>query len=423
MSVSQATALHEVFSVGSVVRPLSYVDRGGLDERLIYALDAGRHVIIHGDSKQGKSWLRAKVVGSEKAVVVQCQQATTTESLLTEALGALGVRAELKLTKGANTEGTLDFATSASLGIKVLAKLGVSGGYKKVSGSSDQVETEAVGQTPADLAWVGRTIEASGKRLVVEDFHYVVEEERTRFAFVLKALGEYGVCPIIVGVWPQDHLLTYYNGDLEGRVEDIHLTWTTEELSEVLEQGSAALNITMSASLRTELIEDAHGNVGLLQRLAEQLCKEEGIYETQNHETLLTPGPSLERARAAIAEAMRSRFEGFADNFVKGYRHLRGPGKPAYYHLLRAIADTPDSELLTGVEPRELLAEIGSGAHLRDVRAALRRIDKFQAGLGISPIVLTYSNHAQRVSLVDRSFLFFRRYGDPRWPWSEDGEV
>jgi hypothetical protein len=36
-------------------------------------------------------------------------------------------------------------------------------------------------------------------------------------------MGEYGLFVIVVGVWPKDHLLTYYNGDLEGRVEDIHL--------------------------------------------------------------------------------------------------------------------------------------------------------------------------------------------------------
>jgi hypothetical protein len=31
---------------------------------------------------------------------------------------------------------------------------------------------------------------------------------------------------------PQDHLLTYYNGDLDGRVEDIRLQWSPGELEE-----------------------------------------------------------------------------------------------------------------------------------------------------------------------------------------------
>jgi hypothetical protein len=36
--------------------------------------------------------------------------------------------------------------------------------------------------------------------------------------FMLKAMGEYGLFAIVIGVWPQDHMLTYYNSDLEGRL-------------------------------------------------------------------------------------------------------------------------------------------------------------------------------------------------------------
>lgn len=67
---------------------------------------------------------------------------------------------------------------------------------------------------------MSRVLKASGKRLVIEDFHYVSEPNRRAFAFMLKALGDYGVYVIVVGIWPEDHLLTYYNGDLDGRVED-----------------------------------------------------------------------------------------------------------------------------------------------------------------------------------------------------------
>jgi hypothetical protein len=75
---------------------------------------------------------------------------------------------------------------------------------------------------------------------------------------------------IVVGIWPQDHLLTYYNGDLDGRVDDIRLEWSRGELEQVLLNGSKALNITMAHRLRAAPVDDAHGNVGLLQ-LAEHV--------------------------------------------------------------------------------------------------------------------------------------------------------
>jgi hypothetical protein len=48
----------------------------------------------------------------------------------------------------------------------------------------------------------GVMILASGKRLVLEDFHYLDEKAQREFAFLLKALGEYGMFVLVIGVWP-----------------------------------------------------------------------------------------------------------------------------------------------------------------------------------------------------------------------------
>ena len=66
------TSLNHVFGVATHVNAASYFDRGGLDARLHYYLRTERHVAIHGDSKQGKTWLRANVLNAADALVVQC---------------------------------------------------------------------------------------------------------------------------------------------------------------------------------------------------------------------------------------------------------------------------------------------------------------------------------------------------------------
>jgi hypothetical protein len=134
--------------------------------------------------------------------------------LLREALGRLGVAATLHMSKTRDIEGTLDFKGAGELGIKILAKAKVEASAGTKVSSSTTTEAEPVGQTAADLLWVVRTIVESGKRLVLEDFHYLDEETQREFAFLLKAMGEYGMFVVVVGVWPKDHLLTYYNGDL-----------------------------------------------------------------------------------------------------------------------------------------------------------------------------------------------------------------
>ena len=416
--------LDDVFGIGANVDSRSYVDRGGLDERFKRALGAQRHVAVHGGSKQGKSWLRTKGLRDDDAIVVQCQPGSSATSLLREALGHLGVVATLRMSKTRDIEGTLDFKGAAELG-KIVAKARVEGAAGGKISSATTTETEPVGQTAADLLWVARTVVASGKRLVLEDFHYLDEETQRQFAFLIKAMGEYGMFVVVVGVWPRDHLLTYYNGDLDGRIEDIHLTWNDCELAQVLQQGADALRLEFDTSLTDDLVSEAFGSVGLLQRLAAQLCIAEGIRSAHHGfgKCKVAKGPSLETAKQAVAEQMQGRFQNFADNFVRGMRRLP-QGLEVYRHLLQAASDASDQDLMAGIDSSALLQRIlaqdgGAGIRQSDLTQALERIDRLQVKMAVSPLVLTYTKSSRKLSLADRAFLFFRRHGAPSWPWAE----
>jgi len=413
-------ALQDVFGVPPRVKSHSYVDRGGLDARLRYAVSTPRVVIIHGDSKQGKTWLRQHVLAAEECVDVQCQVGATPASILTQALGLVGAKAELKQVSKHDLAGTIDVSASGELGIKVVAKVGLRARLMQRFGRSTERQLAPVGQTPGDLSWVAQVLVASGKRVVIEDFHYLEEESRRQFAFLLKALGDYGVHPVIIGVWSQDHLLTYYNGDLSQRVEDIHLVWSADELEAVLKRGCDALNIAMASSLRRELIADAYGNVGTLQALAEALCREEGILVRQSQPRYLTPGPTLARSRAAIAGGMQPRFQAFADAYVAGLRGLPADQRHVLCAAIAAICDRPDDELLSGISLDRLAFEQEAAALSHSAQLGhLGGLDRFQSQLDISPLVITFNKHAQQISLIDRRFLFYRKYGAPRWPWAE----
>jgi hypothetical protein len=417
--------LNEVFGIATEINTASYVNRGGLDELLAYYLETQRHIAIHGDSKQGKSWLRSKLLDRTDTIVVQCQVETAPESMFREALGALDVRAEIRRTGRAQTEGTLDFSGGGELGNVLLGKLKLEGTAAATTGRERETETEPIGKTPADLSWVARTIDASGKKLVIEDFHYVTEDNRKAFAFMLKALGDYGINVIVVGVWPEDHLLTYYNGDLDGRVEDIRLVWADDELREVLRKGCDALNIEMTSDLMDEIVRDAYGNVGLVQRLAEQVCLAAGMLETQDTKITISGGDGvLTRARETVSEKMRARYDAFADDFVRGMKRMT-EGLEVYKHMLRAFTKSKSEELLDGIDSRELLRRIQEDApeatiRQSDLTQALDRVDRLQSKIGVAPLVLSYNRDRRRLFLADRSFLFYRQYGSPTWPWDKD---
>jgi hypothetical protein len=416
--------LSEVFGIATEVNTASYVNRGGLDETLGYYLGTQRHIAIHGDSKQGKSWLRNSLLDADSTIVVQCQTETTPDSVFREALGSLDIRADIRKTGRSQLEGHLDFTGSGELGSMLLGKIKVEGGASGMTGLSTDTETEPIGKTPGDLSWVARVIKASEKKLVIEDFHYVTEDNRKDFAFMLKALGDYGVNVLVVGVWPEDHLLTYYNGDLDGRVEDIRLVRADDELREVLRKGSEALNVEMSDELVEEIVADAYGNVGLVQRLAEHLCFTAGILETRHEKETLSGGDELTAARKTVAEGMKARYDAFADDFVRGMKRIT-EGLEVYKHILRAFTKSSSEELLDGLDSRELLRRIQEDepeATIRqsDLTQALDRVDRLQAKIGVQPLVLTYNRDRRRLFLADRSFLFYRKYGSPTWPWDKD---
>jgi hypothetical protein len=412
--------LQDVFGIAERVRPASYVDRGGLDERLKYLLSANRHIVIHGESKQGKSWLRRHLLDEEQSVSLQCVSTSTPESLLEQALGRVGVHAELKRTATNSLEGQLRFdATTEARAL--LARLKGKASASGKAARSRAVENATFAQEPANLEWVARVLRQAGRRIVIEDFHYFPEEHRRLTAEWMKALGEYGLHLIVVGVWPETNFLTLYNGDLDGRVEDIELSWTAEELDRVLSKGSEALNVEITPTVRSRLVNASYGNVGLLQRLAEQLCQEEGVTEAQRQLRTMQYSAAYDRATRSVAEGMATRYLGFARAFVQGVG--TAGGTDTYRHILRALLEFDDKAILAGVSRKDLASQIEQNApgvvRSSDLTTALRRLGMIQERIHVRPVVLTYSADARHVYLADRALLFYRRFGNPTWPWEQ----
>lgn len=417
--------LQDVFGIATEVRPLSYVDRGGLDDRLTYLLQTDRHISIHGDTKQGKSWLRRRVLEENGTITVQCGLDSTFSSIVREALGLLNIRAPGRASEDSEKGGSYSASGGGAFRVPLLGGVDASAEAQGSTTFGKSFEFEPIGQSAEDLAWVSRLLRDSGKRLVLEDFHYVSEQNRRDIAYRLKAMLDYGVPVVVVGIWPQEtDMLVYYDGDLDGRVDSLYLAWDDGELRDVLRQGAEAMNVAIDADVMDLIITDSVGNVGLLQRIAEQVFLVEGVPRTVSEQRSIGSTDSLNEARRLVSLSMRGRFGAFAENFVVGMRRL-GSGLEVYRHLLRAFTGATDDELLTGVDSAELLSRINADAvrevRLSDLTQALDRVGRLQSKIGINPPVLSYSPDSRRLFLVDRAFLFYRRYGTASWPWERDG--
>lgn len=419
-------ALSDVFGVHNPPPLLTYVNRAGLDQRLSYFLSTGRHLVIHGASKQGKTALRKRAIPDDQCVVVQCLKRPAIEALYSQILGSLNVRLETTRTSSSGSEVTGFGEAKAGGGLFGLltgeAKATAGGKNVWQSGTTEQT----VGAGPSNLKFVSEAIRASGKRIIFEDFHYIPEPEKKILANDLKALFELHVPVVLIGAWEQEQLLPQYNGDLTGRVDEINVRWTDEELRQVIEKGETALNIRLSRDLRTTIITDASGNVGLLQRILEKLCSSAGVVSThQGNTRQFRRMALLDDARREICKEEAGRYRAFGWSVCEGFPNSNEATKRLYMYIIQVCVEASDAELIAGLPLKlveERILKLSANVQAKAVRSALQQIDKLQSDKAIYPVIATYDPVNRILNLADRELLFYRRHGGPRWPWEDSNE-
>jgi hypothetical protein len=221
--------LNEVFGISNSIPQYTYVDRSGLDTKFAYSLACDRHIVLHGGSKQGKTVLRRKNLSEASSIVVQCDAVALRDKIYHQILAHLDVSIPISSSTKSSTTG--EGTGKAGFSVPLLGGVEASG---KVAQSRETTETnQPLGNDANNIHYLADAIKKSGKRVVIEDFHYMPEEEKSKFAFDLKAFWDLGVFFIVVGIWAEHNLLTFYNADLSGRIDEIDVQWEETELHEV----------------------------------------------------------------------------------------------------------------------------------------------------------------------------------------------
>lgn len=406
---------HEVFGMSNQILPDSYVDRGHLDAKLSLLLQRRTHIALRGESKCGKSWLRQKVVPN--AITVQCRHKKPVHDLYVDALSQLDIRLETERTTGNTFKVTAE--GEGQLGWKLIAEAKASLGAEFEH--SRETTSAPVGRTTGDLGFVAQLIKASGRRLVIEDFHYLSLDDRIAFAYDLKALWDYGLFVIIVGVWSQTNLLLSLNPDLTGRIHEVPIVWAPEELERVLLRGGLAMNIVFSDPVRQHLVNISFENVGILQHLALGTLDEYGIHEAASENVLLEDTAVVDGAAMHYAEQLSPLYTKFARDVAAGIRR-RADSTGIYPHAMAAVLGESDEDLINGVS----IDRIYTVAHQRqnriqkgNLRVVLNNFEQLQVDDDGRGLVLSYNDATGDVTVVDRQLLLYRRYATQKWPWAD----
>jgi len=403
----------DVFGINTDLKEGSYIDRANLDSKFNRYLIRNSHITIYGSSKCGKSWFRQKNLPD--AIVVQCRYGMTVQDIYTNALASLGIKLVFEESKTSKIQGSIE--ATGELGASIIAKLKVKA--QSLFSQDSNTKSKPVGKDISDLSHIAEILIASEKRLIIEDFHYIKESERKSFAFDLKSLWDYRCYVVIVGVWSQSGYLTTLNPDLLSRINELSIVWSNEDLKAVIVKGCKALNIEISEEVSQHLIENSYGNVGILQKLLDNLLEIAEVYEYCVHKKVINSLDDYLEAANEYAESLRSYYEKFATVVSAGIRK-RETATEIYAHALAVILESEDEMLNKGVS----LDYIYRISHERQTRiikpnleSALKKIEELQVDEDNRGLVLSYNENTKEVVVIDRQLLFYRKHKPADWPW------
>lgn len=407
--------VHEVFGISPTILTDSYVDRGNLDKEITKKLRRPIHLALRGESKCGKSWLRQKNIPN--AIVVQCRLKTTVIDIYMDILSQLDISLILERTEKDSIKGTME--SSGEGGIGLIAKLKVKLGFE--TSEEEVIKKGKVGQDINDLRFIAAIINESGRRIVVEDFHYLSTTEREIFAFDLKALWDYQCFLVIIGVWTKTNLLIFLNPDLANRIEEIPISWSRSDLERVIISGSNTLNVKLSDHIKKCILDDCYGNVGILQQLSLNILDEADIEEECSSLTPVDDHAKFVDAAMRYADQLNSRYHKFAKDISSGIRR-RTETTGIYAHAMAVIMDSSDEELINGLELNSIF-KIASKRQPRilkgNLRTVLQKIEELQVDNNDRGLVLSYNDATDEVTAIDRTILIYRKYVTIQWPWED----
>ena len=392
---------------------ITYVPRAKLDlERRLDDYVDERHKVlsVSGPTKTGKTvLLRSRVKDAVWLSGGSIQTVDDFWSALADGLGAdseTGIDGQLSQTETETAGG------------------GASGGLVKADYSGAEAITR--GRThvrrqkhsPKDAARA--LLLAEPERIVViDDFHYVPAGVQLQIARGLKDLVFEGVGCIVAAVPHRAYDVVRVEKEMTGRVVQLEVGfWSAADLREIAVRGFAALNVNADDAIVDRLVREAFQSPHLMQEFCRELCKFNGVLETESEPRQLA-APDWPSFFAAMAPGTS---KAAFDLLARGPRQ-RSDRKPRrlsdgsetdiYGAVLRAIAKTGPLTELTYEQLRGALRDVLTEdvPQRHEVTRVLEEMSKIAREQLEGEPVVDYDTELATLYISDPYFAYWLRWG------------
>lgn len=411
-------SLDEVFGVSNKMVE-TYITRENIDSRFLKSLESERHIIIHGASKQGKTYLYKRHLISNEYIIVECSPTTTTIDIYKSILRQIGVSSNVSTS--ISSEITSNIETGVNIKIKV-PLVGEIGSKLGVSSDDKIKETKTYSTFEYNLSLAQDVSEALSclefkKKIIIENLHYLNDEIQRKFAFDLRTFHSYNIQFIILGIWKEKNRLLQFNGDLVDRINEIPVEpWSSTDFHRIITKGEKLLNVNFN-SVRDAIISDTFNSVGVLQELCKEACNFSEINRTSRLPISINETSYLSSIDLKVEHYSSRHFRSF-ESFVSQNSGIKNGNKPLFipYYFLKTLS-TMDIQTIQGGIKRKIIHNNIKECHHKpesirssDMSHFLHNIVKYQIRKGINPPLFDYDISNRLLRIIDSTLFFYLRY-------------
>lgn len=414
----KAHTTDEVFGVGRDL-PLNYVTRPEVDDKFVESLSRGKHIVIYGSSKQGKTSLRKKCLLEKDYVVISCQNKWSLAELHAAVLKECGFLVRQSTEKTVAGTHKITAALEGKLKIPFISEGGAKGEYEREHSEDEKNTFSPLELDPTDPNDVIRALEdiQFRKFIVLEDFHYLPDDAQRDFSFSLKAFHEKSKLSfIVVGVWREENRLIGFNGDLTDRVLSVDVdTWSNESLRDVIATGGKLLGVTFDNGFVEDLLKRSVESVHIVQEACRRACLRAGVNRTVFTQAgvgapVIGKGLDVAEVVGEVVGEQAARYQTFLMGFADGFQEtdLEMPKWIIYAILCSKIDD-----LERGVRLRRISKTIkakhprGDQLNNGNITQILKTAGSLQNKKGIRPLVIDYDGANTTLNVVDKGFFIW----------------
>ncbi|AFE57681.1 AAA family ATPase [Rahnella aceris] len=238
--------------------------------------------------------------------------------------------------------------------------------------------------------------------VIIDDFHKLDGELKSRFSDLLKTLADEESEDsklIIIGINKTGKSLMEFSTDLRNRISIIKFESNPEEkVRELISKGETALNFSLN--IKEDIVKDSRGSFHIAQMLAHHACLSSDILESCDD--TITTSVSYESLKETVLADLDLSYSDIVTSFVKGQRVKKGSRAP-YLHVLYWLALADDwsinlqEALMHNTTHKNSVGQILSKGHLNS---------HFESEPRFSTVIY-FNSDTSEVSIEDPKFSFY----------------